>query len=133
MKTLAYVSDERFVALPDVAAELWNEATGDVAILRSSPRGAFYGELAAGRYRVTLAKAGYGSKIAVVELGENTPHQFRLLADGLIGYMWPKWVRSGEKSQYRIHAVEQYQLTLWRYGWKKEYVRMVSWVDEHGP
>ena len=87
MKPLAYVSDERFVALPDVGAELLNEATGDVVILRSSPRGVFYGDLAAGRYRVTLAKTGYGSKIAVVELGGGTPHQFRLLSDGLIGYM----------------------------------------------
>ena len=60
MKPLAYVSDERFVALPDVGAELLNEATGDVVILRSSPRGVFFGVLAAGGYRVTLAKTGYG-------------------------------------------------------------------------
>ncbi len=64
---------------------------------------------------------------------EATPVQFRLLADGLLGYMWPKWVRAGEVSEYRIHAIEQYQLTLWRYGLKKEFVSMISWIDEHGP
>jgi len=47
--------------------------------------------------------------------------------------MWPKWVRGGEKAEYRVHACEQYQITLWRYGWKKEFIRMVGWVDEHGP
>ena len=38
-------------------------------------------------------QAGYGSKLSTVELGRE-PVQFRLLADGLLGYMWPKWVRS---------------------------------------
>ena len=47
--------------------------------------------------------------------------------------MWPKWVRSGETSEFRVHAVEQYQLTLWRYGLQKEYVAMIGWLDEHGP
>src|SRR5262249_19348033 len=51
----------------------------------------------------------------------------------LFGYMWPKWVRAGETSEYRCHGVEQYQLTLWRYGLKKEYVSMIAWIDEHGP
>ena len=45
-----------------------------------------------------------------------TPIQFRLLSDGLIGYAWPKWVRAGQSAELRIHAIEQYQLTLWRYG-----------------
>ena len=29
------------------------------------------------------------------------PYQFRLLSDGLLGYAWPKWVRSGEESEFR--------------------------------
>ena len=64
MKGLAYVSDEMYVALPDVAGEFESEQTGEVTILRSSPRGAFYGDLEPGRYRVTLSKEHYGSKIS---------------------------------------------------------------------
>src|SRR5579863_8816354 len=101
MKPLAYVSDEMYVALPDVAAEFEPEETGEVVLLRSSPRGAFYGDLKPGRYRVTLSKSGYGSKISVADLGGPTAFQFRLLPDRPAGYMWPKWVRGGEKSEYR--------------------------------
>ncbi|MEX2262258.1 MAG: N,N-dimethylformamidase beta subunit family domain-containing protein [Bryobacteraceae bacterium] len=133
MKILAYVSDEMYVALPDVVGEFEPVTAGEAAVLRSSPRGIFYGDLPAGLYRVTLAKAGFGSKTSTVELGGALPVQFRLLADGLLGYMWPKWVRGGETAEYRVHAVEQYQLTLWRYGLKKEFVRMIGWMDEHGP
>jgi len=132
MKPLAYVSDEMFVAVPDVYAEFEFLSTGEVTLLRSSPRGAFYGSLAPGPYRVTLSKPGYGSKASQVQLGGDPP-QLRLLPDSLLGYMWPKWVRSGEASEYRVHGVEQYQLTLWRYGLRKEYVSMISWIDEHGP
>src|ERR1041384_3995713 len=133
MKALAYVSDEMYLALPDVSAEFHSEETSEVTLLRSSPSGAFYGDLSPGRYRVTLCKRGYGSKTSVARIGEETPFHFRLLRDRLLGYMWPKWVRSGESAEYRVHATEQYQLTLWRYGWKKEFVRMIGWVDEHGP
>ena len=45
------------------------------------------------------------------------PYQFRLLSDGLLGYAWPKWVRAGETSEFRVHSVEPYKLGLWRYGW----------------
>lgn len=133
MKVLAYVSDELYVALPDVAGEFESEQTGEITLLRSSPRGAFYADLMPGRYRVILSKSGYGAKTSAAALGGELPFQFRLLRDGLLGYMWPKWVRGGEKSEYRVHSVEQYQLTLWRYGWKREFVRTVGWVDEHGP
>lgn len=133
MKVLAYVSDEMYVALPGVAAEWVPGETGAVALLESSPSGAFYGDLPPGPYRVTLSRAGFGSKTSAVTLGGDAPPQLRLLRDGLLGYMWPKWNRAGGTSQFRIHAVDQYQLTLWRYGWKKEYVRMIGWVDEHGP
>lgn len=121
-----------YVAVPDVAGEFESASTGEVTLLRSSPRGIFYGSLPDGAYRVTLSKAGYGSKASQIEVGGEVA-QLRLLSDGLLGYMWPKWSRSGETSEYRIHAVEQYQLTLWRYGLRKEYVAMIGWVDEHGP
>jgi hypothetical protein len=133
MKLLAYVSDEMYVALADVAGEFESEQTGQVTLLRSSPRGAFYGDLEPGRYRVTLSRSGYGSKISTAELGGPSVYQFRLLPDRVLGYMWPKWVRSGEKAEYRVHSVDQYQITLWRYGLQKEYIKMIGWVDEHGP
>jgi hypothetical protein len=133
MKVLAYVSDEMYVAIPDVPAEFESIGTGEVALLRSSPRGAFYGDLPPGAYRVTLAREGYGPKTVTARLGAGAPHQFRLLSDALAGYMWPKWVRAGESAEYRVHAAEQYQLTLWRYGLKREFVRMIGWIDEHGP
>ncbi len=133
MKALAYVSDEKYVALADVSGEFESEESGEIVLLRSSPRGAFYGDLKPGRYRVTLSKSGFGSKISIADLDGKTPFQVRLLPDRLLGYMWPKWVRGGEKAEYRVHSVEQYQITLWRYGWKKEFVRMIGWVDEHGP
>ena len=132
MKILAYVSDEMYVALSDVEAEFESLDSGVVTVLRSSPRGAFRGELPPGPYRVTLAKPGYGGKASRVELG-GAPPQLRLLADGLLGYMWPKWVRAGETAEFRVHAVEQYQLTLWRYGQRKEFAAMIGWLDEHGP
>jgi hypothetical protein len=132
MTTLAYVSDEMYVALPDVLAEFESLESGTVSILRSSPRGAFYGDLPGGPYRVTLTKAGFGSKIVEAVLGP-TPYQFRLLSDGLLGYMWPKWSRSGERSEFRVHSVEQYQLSLWRYGLRTKYVGVIGWYDEHGP
>jgi len=131
MRTIGYVSDEMYVAIPDVLAE-FESAAGTVYVLRSSPRGAFYSDIAEGDYRVTLAKQGFGSKIVSVHLG-GKPHQFRLLSDGLLGFMWPKWVRSGERSELRVHSVEQYQLSLWRYGLRKELIGVIGWYDEHGP
>ena len=47
--------------------------------------------------------------------------------------MWPRWVRSGERSEFRVHAVEPYRLSLWRYGLNKEFVKLLGWFDEHGP
>jgi len=134
MKTvIGYVSDEMYLALPDVLVEFEPIQGGEGTVLRSSPRGALHGDLTPGEYRIVLAKAGYGSKTVLVNIGSGTPVQFRLLSDNLIGYMWPKWVRCGETAEYRIHATEQYQLSLWRYGRQRELIGVLTWVDEHGP
>jgi hypothetical protein len=133
MRPIAYVSDENYMALADVRAEFESKDDGSVTVLNSSPRGAFYGDLSAGEYRVTLAKDGYGAKWVECQLSDKKPLQFRLLSDCVLGYMWPKWVRAGERSEIRAHSPEQYQLSLWRYGLRKEFVRMLSWFDEHGP
>jgi hypothetical protein len=129
---IGYVSDERYVALSDVALEF--EQDGEFAgVVRSTPRGAVHADLSPGRYRVTLAKDGFGSKSVEIEVGSGAPYQFRLLANRLLGYVWPKWVRSGERGEFRCHGTEPYRLSLWRYGRDKELVRLLGWFDEHGP
>ena len=132
-RAFAYVSDENYVALPRVLAEFTAKETSESVVFESSPRGAFLGDLPAGDYRVTLARDGYGSKWVECRIDPERPVQFRLMSDHLTGFMWPKWVRSGELSEVRAHSPEQFQLTLWRYGLRKEFVRNISWYDEHGP
>ncbi len=134
---IGYVSDERYVALHDVALEFERDGQS-VAVVRSTPRGAVYADLDAGEYRVTLVKDGYGNKSVTMRVGRTgdpqwSPYQFRLLSDGLLGYAWPKWVQAGERAEFRVHAVESYRLSLWRYGLKKEFVKLLGWFDEHGP
>jgi hypothetical protein len=129
---VAYVSDEQYVALPDVLLEF--EGVGGSFEARSRATGSVYVELPSGSYKVTLQKPGFGAKSVSVDIAPaQKPHQFRLLSDGLLGYAWPKWVKAGEKSEFRVHSVEPYQLSLWRYGIKKEPIRSLGWFDEHGP
>jgi N,N-dimethylformamidase len=129
---IAFVSDEQYVALSDVLTE-WESVETELSYtLRSTPRGAIFGDLPAGSYRVYIAKDGFGAKTSFVEVG-GEPAMLRLLSNDVVGYMWPKWSRSGEQSQFRVHATEPFQLTLWRYGLKKEYTQMIGWIDEHGP
>jgi hypothetical protein len=129
---IAYVSDESYLAVPNVDLEFERDGR-TVALAASSPRGAVHVDLPAGEYQVTLAKAGYGSKTVTARLDPDQPCQFRLLSDSLYGYAWPKWIRSGGESEFRVHAVEPYHLSLWRYGQQKEHVRPIGWFDEHGP
>jgi N,N-dimethylformamidase len=129
---IGYVSDERYVALPDVLLE-FTDARGGSREARSRASGSVHADLPAGEYRVTLQKPGFGGKRLRLKVPPDRPHHFRLLADGLLGYAWPKCVRSGEQSEFRVHAVEQYKLALWRYGWDAEPVRGLGWHDEHGP
>ncbi len=128
---IGYVSDERFVALADVLLEFENDVGSFEA--RSRATGAVYADLEAGEYMVTLYKEGFGAKRVQMALPTDEPYHFRLLGDGLLGYMWPKWVQSGERSEFRVHSVEAYKLELWRYGWEKELIRPIGWHDEHGP
>ncbi|HEX5484142.1 MAG TPA: carboxypeptidase-like regulatory domain-containing protein, partial [Terriglobia bacterium] len=130
---IGFVSDERYVALPGVLVEFQSSRLNEPVIARSTPRGEIYANLEPGIYEVTLTKEGFGSKSVAAAIGQSAPHQFRLLRDGLLGYMWPKWSKSGQTAEFRVHAVEEYQLSLWRYGWKKEFIRMIGWYDEHGP
>ena len=99
-----YVSDERYVALADVLFEFANER-GRVNT-RSTASGVVDADLAAGTYRVTFCKSGFGPKRVELTLPLSSPHQFRLLSEKLLGYAWPKWVKSGEKSEFRVHSPE---------------------------
>jgi hypothetical protein len=128
---VGYVSDERYVALCDVALEF--ERDGGSVEARSRATGAVYADVAPGPYKVTLSKPGYGAKSVQMAVKEGEPYQFRLLSLALLGYMWPKCVRSGELSEFRVHSPEAYKLELWRYGYEKELVRTIGWFDEHGP
>ena len=133
---IGYVSDERYVAIPDVLLEFEGQShsNGHGSIeAHSRASGAVYAHLPPGSYRVTLNKPGFGGKRVSMTVREGTPYHFRLLSDCLLGYPWPKWVKSGEKSEFRVHSPEAYELELWRYGWKKELVRKLGWYDEHGP
>jgi hypothetical protein len=128
---VGYVSDERYVALPDVLLEFRSSSGSFEA--RSRASGAVYADVTAGPYKVTLCRPGFGSKSVAMTIADGHPYHFRLLSDGLLGYAWPKCVKAGEKSEFRVHAVEPYKLELWRYGWEKEFVRGLGWHDEHGP
>jgi len=126
-----YVSDESYAALADVAVEFRGPG-GVELIARSAPSGAVRADLGPGEYEVCLAKPGFGSKRVRATVGR-APVHFRLLADRLLGYAWPKWCRGGEPVQFRVHSVEPYKLLLYRYGLQKEFVRNVGWYDNHGP
>ena len=128
---VGYVSDERYIAMADVSVEFKRD--DQVQATRSTASGAVYADIDPGAWQVTLAKGGYGSKIVQLDVEEDESHQFRLLKDCLLGYMWPKAVKSGERAEIRGHSDEAYKLELYRYGLVKERIRTVGWYDEHGP
>jgi hypothetical protein len=128
---IGYVSDEQYVALHDVAIA-FRQGEQRFAT-RSLADGAIVADLAAGKWQVTLAKEGFGSKRVELNLPVAAPHQFRLLSDSLSGYVWPKWSFSGTEAEFRIHSTAPYKLSLWRYGWEKELVQDLGWFDDHGP
>jgi len=128
---LGYVSDERYLALSGVALEIVGAQVRSA--VQSTASGAVHADLPPGRYEVILAKDGFGSKRVTIDAAPDRPHQFRLLTDGLLGYAWPKWVKSGEAGEFRVHSDAAYKIDLWRYGEQKELVRPLGWFDEHGP
>jgi N,N-dimethylformamidase len=133
---IGYVSDHRYVALAGVQVELIGSAASasTVSVATSSrASGSVHADLSAGRYEVVLAKDGYGAKRITLDLPTPEPHQFRLLKDDLLGYVWPKWVRGGDSSEFRVHSDAAYKLELLRYGLAKEFIRTIGWFDEHGP
>ena len=127
---VGYVSDERYTALGDVLFEF--RGPNGVTTARSTISGAVYADIEPGAYEIVLGRDGYGSKIVETRVRQDEPYHFRLLSDDLLGYAWPKCVKSGERSEFRVHAVVEYELELWRYGAEKEFVRRIGTFDEHG-
>jgi len=128
---IGLVSDEMYSALADVAVEL-RDAKGRRWVVRSAPSGAIEADVEPGDYEVILAKEGFGAKRVRVAIDGRVRH-FRLMRDGLLGYAWPKWCRAGEGVQFRVHAVEEYKLSLWRYGDRRHFIANLGWYDNHGP
>ena len=86
---IGYVSDERYVAIADVALEFEqiDSSGNDRFVTRSTASGAVLLDLSAGNYRVTLAREGYGSKRVDLNVDANSgasPFQFRLLKNKLL-------------------------------------------------
>ena len=129
---IAYVSDENYAALADVAVEICS-ADGGRLVVRSAPSGAVDADVPPATYDIVLAKDGYGSKRVRADIKPDAPVHFRLLSDRLLGYAWPKWCRGGESVQWRVHAACEYKLGLWRYGFRKQFIRNIGWYDNHGP
>ena len=64
---IGFVSDERYVALPDVSLEFVN-ASGQSWETRSRASGSVHLDLPDGEYLVTLQRAGFGGKRVRVTL-----------------------------------------------------------------
>ena len=77
-------------------------------VTHSTASGAIYADVPPGEYRVTLAHPGFGSKHLQERLG-GPPLSLRLLRDGLMGFVWPKWSRGGEQARGARGQVAQCQ------------------------
>ena len=125
---IGYVSDEMHIAIADAQLE-FRRADRSVE-LRSRASGAVHGDLEPGDYDVVVAAPGHTRKQVTMTVDPAEPYRFRLLSDRLLGYAWPKWARSGETCELRIHAQEPFHASLWRYGWTKEQVADLGLFDD---
>ena len=71
---IGYVSDERFIALHDVAV-LFETADADPLQVRSLADGSVRADLPAGDYRVTFRRDGFSAKRTSVPLPVDDPVQ----------------------------------------------------------
>ncbi len=129
---VGYVSDEHYVALSGVDIEF--ERRGElVTTARSTATGRINASIEPGRYVITLRKKGYTPSQQALDIDGEHRVQFRLMPRELLGYASPIAVRSGEQGTYHINAPEETQVSLWRYGERKERIRLLDWHGEHGP
>jgi N,N-dimethylformamidase len=132
-RLLAFVSDERDIAIRGAEIELTNSA-GEVSLCRSGPSGAVRGDLADGLYSVVIGAPGHGSKGTRLHLeAEMPPKRFRLLSHKPYGYAWPKCAAAGSEIELRLHCGEAVDLSLWRYGWEPELVQDLGRYAEPPP
>lgn len=131
---IAYVSDEYHLAIAGAVLE-FTRGGEFVALLTSSPTGAVRGNLAPGDYDVVVTRSGFGSKRTRVSVGAGRQaRQIRLLdLSRPLGYLWPKYVQSGQATELRVHSGEAYRLSLWRYGWSRELVEDLGISADHHP
>ncbi|MCH2572508.1 MAG: carboxypeptidase-like regulatory domain-containing protein, partial [Planctomycetes bacterium] len=127
---VGYVSDENDCAIAGADIEL--ESDDRSISIRSTASGAVYADLEPGCYQVVITCSGYGAKRTTVKVMADIPVRFRMLSDGMTGFMWPKWVQAGETSEYCVHSTHNFRLDLWRYGWEKYHIRTLGWCGEHG-
>lgn len=125
---VGYVSNEQYEALPGVYVLLQSTESNVQHAVRSTAKGTIHADLDPGEYEVTLQKDGYGGKVTTVSVDKEEPIHFRLLSSDLMtGFVWPKWVTEAEEGRYNIHTPETVQLTLWRYGYEKEFIKNVDY------
>ncbi len=123
-----------YVAIADATVEFQNQKTGQRSSARSSASGAIDLDLDLGHYKVTLAHQNFGSKLSDIDINNSMePKQFRLMSKSLVGYMWPKWIRSGEVGEIRFSSHEIVDISLWRYGWEKEKIRDIGRFEPFAP
>ncbi|QDU50750.1 N,N-dimethylformamidase beta subunit family domain-containing protein [Gimesia panareensis] len=128
---IGYVSDENYSALFDVAIEF--QADGKFFSTRSTASGAVIADLPEGEYTVILQHTDHCPKRVQMQVRAGQVYQFRLLSKKLFGFAWPRCVKAGEASEFRVHSTSEYQLELWRYGKEKEYIRRIGTFDDHAP
>ncbi len=128
---IGYISDEDDVALHDVAVSL--AGAGGSWQGHSAADGAVHAEVPPGDYQLAVQHRHYGAKRIAARVDPDRPLRIRMLSDRLIGYMWPKWVRAGQTSEYCVHSTETFRLDLFRYGWDPTFVQSYGWCGEHGP
>lgn len=131
---VGFVSDEMYVAIADAVVEFKNLDSGERTTVRSSASGALDLEVRNGNYEIALAHRDFGSKISRIEIdSEMAPHQFRLLSKTLVGYVWPKWSRGGSAAEIRFSSHVPVSVSLYRYGWEKEFIKKIGRFEPFAP
>ncbi len=127
---LGYVSDEHYIALADVAVDIFGDERSWAT--HSGASGVVYCDVPPGRYEVVLSREGYGPKRTTVDLTPGAPVQFRLLSERIYGYAWPKWAVAGSNAEVRVSSPGGYRVELWRCGWERTLVAPLGY-DSHAP